>query len=105
PVRFENDANLAAVAEWWRGRAVDRGDVVVVSVGTGIGGGVVSGGRLVRGARGGAGELADLPLAGDPFDRAAQAAGVLEDQVGTAGLLRRYHARGGAAASSGREVF
>src|SRR5690606_20610901 len=37
PVRFENDANLAAVAEWWRGRAVDRGDVVVVSVGTGIG--------------------------------------------------------------------
>lgn len=104
PVRVQNDANLAAVAEWWRGRATGHDDVVVVSVGTGIGGGVISGGRLLQGAHGGAGELADLPLAGDPFDRAAQAAGVLEGQVGTHGLVTRHHERGGAAAS-GREVF
>jgi glutamine---fructose-6-phosphate transaminase (isomerizing) len=105
PVRFENDANLAAVAECWRGRAVGMTDVTVVSVGTGIGGGSIVGGTLLRGAHGGAGELADLPLVGDPFDPRSQRAGVFEREVGTEGLVRRYREAGGPPVASAREVF
>ena len=60
PVVIENDANAAALGEWrfGAGRGVD--DLVYLTVSTGIGGGVVSGGRLVRGATGNAAELGHI---------------------------------------------
>jgi predicted NBD/HSP70 family sugar kinase len=68
PVTVENDVNLAAVGEGWRGvgRGVD--DFVFVSVGTGLGAGLVLGGELHRGRNGLAGEvdLARLEPALDP---------------------------------------
>lgn len=105
PVAFENDANLAAVAECWRGQGVGYRDVTVISVGTGVGGGSICGGVLLRGASGGAGELADLPLVGDPFDPEGQAQGVFERQVGTQGMVRRYREAGGPSVRSAREIF
>lgn len=59
-VAVENDATCAAVAEWSAGAAQGVDDVVVVTLGTGIGGGLVSGGRLVRGANGFAGEIGHM---------------------------------------------
>jgi glucokinase len=56
PVLVENDATCATLAEWQAGAALGASDVVLVTLGTGIGGGIVSGGRLVRGAHGFAGE-------------------------------------------------
>jgi predicted NBD/HSP70 family sugar kinase len=68
PVTVENDVNLAALGEGWRGvgRGVD--DFVFVSVGTGLGAGLVLGGELHRGRNGLAGEvdLARLEPALDP---------------------------------------
>lgn len=55
-VGVENDATCATVAEWKLGAARGADDAVVVTLGTGIGGGIVSNGRLVRGAHGFAGE-------------------------------------------------
>ncbi len=52
-----NDATAAALAEHRLGAAAGRDDVVLVTLGTGVGGGVVSGGRLLVGAHGLAGEL------------------------------------------------
>ncbi len=49
-VHVNNDANCAAVGEWSYGAAVGRADVLFVTLGTGIGGGVLTGGRLLRGA-------------------------------------------------------
>jgi glucokinase len=58
PVIVENDANVAAWAEFRYGAAEDAEDsMVLFTIGTGIGGGIVLGGRLVRGAHGIAGEL------------------------------------------------
>jgi glucokinase len=59
-VAVENDATCAAVAEWSAGVAQGVDDVVVVTLGTGIGGGLVSGGRLVRGTNGFAGEIGHM---------------------------------------------
>lgn len=57
PVRLENDVNTLALAERWFGVGHDTDDFVLVTLGRGIGLGVVSDGRLFRGAAGGAGEF------------------------------------------------
>ncbi|MDR3069687.1 MAG: ROK family protein [Propionibacteriaceae bacterium] len=61
PFQVENDANLAALGERSLGLAQNVADFAVISMGTGLGGAVVSGGRLLRGAHHAAGEFAFLP--------------------------------------------
>lgn len=60
PVSIENDANAAAWGEFRFGAAVGTADLVLVTVGTGIGGGIVTNGVLTRGAFGIAGELGHM---------------------------------------------
>ncbi len=55
-VVVDNDATVAALAEWRLGAGVGHDDLIMVTLGTGIGGGLVVGGRLQRGAHGFAGE-------------------------------------------------
>src|ERR1017187_8512841 len=57
PVILENDANAAALGEKWIGAGKDVDDLVLLTLGTGIGGGIISGGRVLRGSVGMAGEL------------------------------------------------
>ena len=57
PVALDNDGNAAAVAELARGAAQGANDVVLLTIGTGIGGGLILGGKPYRGSRGGAAEL------------------------------------------------
>lgn len=59
-VLLENDANLAALGDRWRGAAAGVDDVVVILASERLGSGVMDGGRLLHGSRGGAGELAFL---------------------------------------------
>jgi glucokinase len=59
-VSVENDATMAAFGEWRNGAARDAQDALIVTLGTGIGGGVVMGGRLQRGAHGFAGEIGHM---------------------------------------------
>jgi predicted NBD/HSP70 family sugar kinase len=63
PVTLENDINLAALGEQWQGVARGVADFVFLSVGTGMGAGLVLGGELHRGRHGAAGEI-DFALAG-----------------------------------------
>jgi glucokinase len=56
-VILENDANAAALGEKWMGAGRDTDDLVLLTLGTGIGGGIISGGRILRGYLGMAGEL------------------------------------------------
>lgn len=60
PVAVENDANAAAWGEFCFGSAEDAEDLLLVAVGTGVGGGVVARGRLVRGTFGLAAEIGHL---------------------------------------------
>jgi glucokinase len=60
PCLVDNDANVAAWGEYRLGAGRGSTDMLLVTVGTGIGGGIVSGGRLVRGAHGFAGEIGHI---------------------------------------------
>lgn len=57
PVILKNDANAAALGEKWMGAGRDVNDLVLLTLGTGIGGGIISQGRVVHGHLGMAGEL------------------------------------------------
>src|SRR5947208_15162057 len=63
PVTLENDVNLAALGEQWQGVARGVDDFVFLSIGTGMGAGLVLGGELHRGRHGAAGEI-DFALVG-----------------------------------------
>ncbi|MBN1418248.1 MAG: ROK family protein [Planctomycetes bacterium] len=62
PVRLENDADAAAVGEWCAGAGRGASPLVMLTIGTGIGGAVLSEGRIVRGARGEHPELGHVPV-------------------------------------------
>ena len=65
PVFLENDANAAAIGEMWLGAARGFRDVVSVTLGTGVGGGVILDGKLWSGSHGSAGEIGHTTV--DPF--------------------------------------
>jgi predicted NBD/HSP70 family sugar kinase len=89
PVIIENDVNLAAVGERWKGAGRETDNFVAVSIGTGIGMGIVVDGELYRGGRGAAGEIGFLPVGDDPFDPdVVQHGGPLEAAAAARGIRR-----------------
>jgi glucokinase len=59
---IENDANAAAVGEWWMGAGRGVSDLIYVTVSTGIGGGIIIGNRLLHGISGTAGEVGHMTI-------------------------------------------
>jgi predicted NBD/HSP70 family sugar kinase len=104
-IAIENDVNLAAIGEHWRGNSRKARTFAFIALGTGIGMGIFADGQLIRGARGAAGEVAYLPLGGDPYDARGQRLGTLETAIGSAGIIERYTGLGGTPGSTVREVF
>jgi len=105
PVLIENDVNLAALGEQWRGHGSDVANFAFIALGTGIGMGIVANGALVRGARGAAGEIAYLPIGGDPFDPRGFTLGTFENAVGSTAILRRYVGFGGSEGGAVTDLF
>ena len=62
PVILENDANAAALGEKWMGTGSDVDDLVLLTLGTGVGGGIISNGRVLHGFLGMAGELGHITV-------------------------------------------
>jgi glucokinase len=62
PATLDNDANCAVFGEWWRGAARGVDDVVGLTIGTGIGGGIVLGGQIYHGASDIAGEFGHMTI-------------------------------------------
>lgn len=57
---FGNDANVAALGEMWKGGGLGEKNLIMVTLGTGVGSGIVSEGRIVNGAHGAAGEIGHM---------------------------------------------
>ena len=88
-VTFENDVNLAALAERAHGHGRNVENFVFLSVGTGVGMALVIDGQVYRGAHGAAGEIAYMPLGmGDPHDPANRRRGAFEEAAAAAGVVR-----------------
>lgn len=62
PVRAGNDANVAALGESWQGGGKGFQDLVMVTLGTGVGGGIIIGGKVLTGSGGAAGEIGHIPV-------------------------------------------
>jgi glucokinase-like ROK family protein len=93
PTFVDNDANVMALGEHLRGAARDVDDVLFVKLGMGIGAGIISGGRLVRGSVGGAGELGHVVV--EPESHVicpCGNVGCLQAFVGAPGLVRAAEA-------------
>lgn len=96
PVLVENNVNLSAVGEQWFGLARGVSTMVFIAIGAGIGMGIIVDDEVVRGAHGAAGEIAYLPLVGDPFNPRHRLHGGLEDEIGATGIVTAFNEHRGA---------
>jgi glucokinase len=114
PCCFDNDANVALLAEHRRGAAIGERVALMVTLGTGVGGAIMAGGELFRGARGGAGEFGHMIVDpdGPPCGPGCPSHGCLEAWTSGTALAREARAaaqRDGAGAlgralAQGREI-
>ena len=105
PVTVANDANCMCLGEAWVGAAAGCTDVIGITVGTGLGGGILSGGRLLEGFRGLGGELGHLQIhALDGIPCPCGQRGCWEMYGATTALVTRAKALS-PALSDGRAIF
>lgn len=89
PIGLENDAKLGAVAEYLVAASADIHDLIYITGETGVGGGIISDGRLLQGSAGFAGEIGHMPLAPDGSPCVCGRVGCWETMVGLTALLHR----------------
>ena len=105
PVTVANDANCMLLGEVWVGAAQGYTDVIGVTLGTGVGGGILTGGHLLEGARGLGGELGHFRLhALDGVACTCGAIGCYERYAATTALVRNAQ-RAGLGLPDGRAIF
>jgi glucokinase len=104
PPPLLNDAHAALLGECWVGAARDRRHVVMLTLGTGVGGAVLADGRLLRGARGRAGHLGHLSVTTNPERGIVGTPGTLEDAIGEQTVTRRTAGRAATTAALVDEV-
>lgn len=95
PVRVVNDANAAALGELWQGAGQGRVNLVLVTLGTGIGSGIMVGGRILTGAHGAGGEIGHIQV--NPRESEychCGKRGCLEQYASATGILRLAKMRG-----------
>ncbi|WP_105124570.1 ROK family glucokinase [Streptococcus suis] len=94
PFFIDNDANVAALGEQWVGAGNNNPNVVFMTLGTGVGGGVIAAGNLIRGVKGAGGELGHITVDFEaPFACTCGKKGCLETVASATGIVnlsRRY---------------
>src|ERR1700722_9732894 len=104
-VAIENDVNLAMLGEQAFACATPCRNAAFLSLGTGAGLGLLIDDKLFRGARGSAGEIADLPGGRHPTSQSPSAGGTFELEVGSLAIVDRYRRQGGTTAATVRDIF
>ncbi|MEK5390750.1 ROK family glucokinase [Margalitia sp. FSL K6-0131] len=89
PVEIDNDANCAALGEMWKGAGNGAKNIACVTLGTGVGGGIIVNGDIVQGVKGAAGEIGHItiiPEGGAPCN--CGKTGCLETVASATGIVR-----------------
>ena len=95
PVRVANDANAAALGECWQGAGREMDSLLLVTLGTGVGGGLVLHGDVVAGAHGSAGEIGHMTVNPDETQLCSCGKrGCLEQYASAGGIVRMAQAAG-----------
>lgn len=88
-VKAGNDANVAALGEAWQGGGKDYDDIVMITLGTGVGGGVIIGNNILTGYNGGAGEIGHFHMNDEETDVCGCGKkGCLEQYASATGVVR-----------------
>jgi glucokinase len=90
PVSIENDANAAALGEQWLGAAQGIGSMIFLTLGTGVGGGIVLNGRIWSGADGMAGEVGHMTILPEGRKCGCGNTGCLEMYASSRGVVMSY---------------
>jgi len=90
PVFIENDANAAALGEKWRGAGRDVASMILLTLGTGVGGGIILDNKVWHGADGMAGEIGHMTLIPDGRSCTCGNNGCLEMYASARGIVRSY---------------
>lgn len=88
PFFIDNDANVAALGERWTGAGNQEKDVVFVTLGTGVGGGIIAEGQLLHGAAGAAGEIGHITVDPQGYECTCGKKGCLETVASATGVTR-----------------
>ena len=100
-----NDANVAVMGEWFTGRAKGLQDVVMITLGTGVGGGVITGGKMLGGRRGIAGEMGHFTLRADGPECPCGKRGCFENYASTTALVQMCSEWSGQPGLNGKIIF
>lgn len=100
-----NDGNCVALAEAWTGAAKGVANVICVVLGTGVGGGIISGGRLVEGSHGFGGEIGHFPTHAELLMRGDGKWSSHYETFASTGALVRMAAAAGKDWKNGKEIF
>ena len=88
-VKAGNDANVAALGEMWQGGGKGCSNIVMITLGTGVGGGVIIDGHILAGYNGAAGEIGHLPMTDDETECCGCGKkGCLEQYASATGIVR-----------------
>ena len=104
-VAVGNDVNMAAKGELWMGEGKGIDNFVFIALGTGVGMGIINERRILRGARGAAGEIATLPVGASGYDARTFHSGALETTIGSAAIRDRYEGAGGQQGLTVRQII
>lgn len=85
---IDNDANVAALGERWKGAGENNPDVIFITLGTGVGGGIVMNGELLHGVAGCAGEIGHITVDPEGFECTCGKRGCLETVSSATGVVR-----------------
>lgn len=89
PVKAANDANVAAYGEMWQGGGKGYSNMVAVTLGTGVGGGIITDGRILTGATGGGGEIGHIHINDEETEACGcKNKGCLEQYASATGIVR-----------------
>lgn len=88
PVTIENDANVAALGEAWLGAGDNQPDVVFVTLGTGVGGGIIMNNQILHGVKGSAGEIGHITIDRNGYLCTCGKRGCLETVASATGIVR-----------------
>ncbi|UFT97776.1 ROK family glucokinase [Radiobacillus kanasensis] len=89
PVFVDNDANLAALGENWKGAGNLAENLIAITIGTGVGGGIITNGQVVNGSNGTAGEIGHIMVEADGYACNCGRKGCLETVTSATGMVRQ----------------